>query len=247
MAPIQFLIPLFASVLQAGLGGALAENARAREANEQRAMLRQRREQLQPLIDRLREAKDYFDLDEQFTRDFSRASNQLTAQAASTGMTNAGTGGLDNVRSDLLAAGLAQLAQAKQQDEARRQELLAQLLSDVSLYGGTPDENVASATLLGGLLGGVQGVGSNLASYFSTDKGMERLAEYLGGGGAAPSVVSDNAVIERAPATTASSWSPSYPDDLGLAASPLAARPRISAPRGLGTTNAMYYNLGLGR
>lgn len=240
MAPIQFLIPLFASVLQAGLSGALAENARAREANEQRAMLRQRREQLQPLIDQLREAKDYFDLDEQFTRDFSRASNQLTAQAASTGMTNAGTGGLDNVRSDLLAAGLAQLAQAKQQDEARRQELLAQLLSDVSLYGGTPDENVASATLLGGLLGGIQGVGSNFASYFGTDKGMDRLAEYLSGGsGTGSSFLSDEAVIERAP--TASTWAPSYPDNIGLAASPLAARRTSFAG-----PSRNYYNLGLG-
>lgn len=192
MAPIQFLIPLFASILQSGMQGALAENARAREVNEQRAMLRQRREALQPLIDRLSEAKDYFDLDEQFTRDFSRASNELTAQAASSGMTNAGTGGLDHVRGDVLAAGLAQLAQAKQQDENRRQELLAQLLSDVSLYGGLPDESVASATLLGGLLGGVQGVGSNLASYFSTDKGMERLADYLGGGQSQNTIDMDN-------------------------------------------------------
>lgn len=237
MAPIQFLIPLFASILQSGMQGALAENARAREVNEQRAMLRQRREALQPLIDRLSEAKDYFDLDEQFTRDFSRASNELTAQAASTGMTNAGTGGLDHVRGDVLAAGLAQLAQAKQQDENRRQELLAQLLSDVSLYGGLPDENVASATLLGGLLGGVQGVGSNLASYFSTDKGMERLAGYLGGGQSQNTIDLDNVGL----ADLFGAGGVQNQAALGMNRNQLAA-PR--APYAGPSRN--YYNLGLG-
>lgn len=184
---LQFLLPLFASVLQGAMAHGLAENARAREGNQQAALFRRRREELQPLIDRLNEARDYFDLDEQFVRDFSRASNQLTAQSASTGMMNAGTGGLDHVRGDLMASGLAELALAKQQDDARRQELLAQLLSDPSLYAGdVPDENVAGATALGALLGGVTGAGSNLASYFSTEAGMKNLASWLGGGQQAP-------------------------------------------------------------
>lgn len=179
---IQFLVPLFASILQGSLAGALSENARARQENALLEQRRARRQELQPLIDKLTEVKDYFDLDEQFTRDFSRAANQLSAQAAQTGMTNAGTGGLDHVRGDTLAAGLAQLALAKQQDEARRQQLLAELLSDTSLYEGMqPDNNVGLDTLLGGLLGGAMGAGSNLASYFSSEAGMQNLASWLGG------------------------------------------------------------------
>lgn len=180
--PITFLVPLFASILQGSLAGGLGENARARQENTLLAQRRARRQQLQPLIDKLTEVKDYFDLDEQFTRDFSRAANQLSAQAAQTGMTNAGTGGLDHVRGDTLAAGLAQLALAKQQDEARRQQLLAELLSDTSLYEGMqPDNNVGLDTLLGGLLGGAMGAGSNLASYFGTEAGMQALSDWLGG------------------------------------------------------------------
>lgn len=187
MAPIQFLLPLFTSVLQGMLGHGLAENARAREQNQLLQQRRARREELQPLIDQLREAGDYINMDEQFVRDFSRASNQLTAQAASTGMTNAGTGGLDHARGDLLASGLAQLAQAKQADEARKQQLLAQILSDSSLYEGmAPDENVLGSTLLGGLLGGVTGAADNVSSYFSSEAGMKALADWLGGSQGAP-------------------------------------------------------------
>lgn len=182
---VQFLVPLFANILSGMIGHGLAENSRAREANELRAQSRAKREALQPIINRLNQAADTFDMDEQFVRDFSRAANQLTAQSAGTGMTNAGTGGLDQVRGDLLTSGLAQLAQAKSQQDMQRQQLLAQLLSDDSLYGGVGgDENVLGATLLGGLLGGVQGGVGNLNSYLSSESGMKALQDWLGGLGA---------------------------------------------------------------
>lgn len=182
---VQFLVPLFANILSGMIGHGLAENSRAREANELRAQSRAKREALQPIINRLNQAADTFDMDEQFVRDFSRAANQLTAQSASTGMTNAGTGGLDSVRGDLLASGLAQLAQAKSQQDMQRQQLLAQLLSDDSLYGGVGgDENVAGATLLGGLLGGVAGGTANLNSYLSSAPGLAALMSAFGAGDA---------------------------------------------------------------
>ena len=240
MAPISFLLPLFASILQGAIGHGLAENSRAREQNQLNAQRRARREELQPLINRLRETKDYFDLDEQFTRDFSRASNQLTAQAQSTGMTNAGTGGLDYNRGDLLASGLAQLAQAKQQDESRRQQLLAQLLSDHSLYEDmAQDENVLGATLLGGLLGGVSGGVKNLSEYFSSEAGLKSLTGALGGnnegdGGSLQDTMDDTG---RSATSYLEEWAAKYgkPSNRGGQA------PQLAAPRQ--STYAPYYSL----
>jgi len=170
---IEFVLPMIASILQSAIGQGLAANQAANARNEQIKMARERRQELQPIIDSLRKARDYFGVEEQLVRDFSRASDQMAAQSAQTGMTNAGSGGLDANRSDLLGSMLAQLAQYKAGEEAQRQQLLAELLSDPSLYAGSLEEsNVGGQTLLGGLLGGVAGAGSQLNAYLSTPEGI---------------------------------------------------------------------------
>lgn len=201
---IQFLLPLFASVLQGAIGGGLqaSEAARANETN--RRMMMAKREQLMPIIEKLREAKDYFDMEEQLVRDFSRASNQMNAQAAQSGMTNAGSGGLDANRADLLGAMIAQLSQVKAADEAQRRQQLISLLSDDAMYANEiPVEDPLTSGLLGALLGGVSGAGSNLAAYLGSEAGMAQLGKVFGASdtpgvkngrvavGAGPSVAGD--------------------------------------------------------
>ena len=172
----QIILPIVASILQGGIGSALSANAASQENNRNRLISQARRAELQPLIERLKEARDYFGVEEQFTRDFSRASNQMAAQSAQTGMTNAGSGGLDQVRGDMLASGLAQLAQYKTGVEQKDERLLAEILSDPSLYGGVvPEENTGRQTLLGALGGGAAGLGSVFNSFLSTPEGMQAL------------------------------------------------------------------------
>lgn len=182
MPGIEFVLPMIASILQSAIGQGLAANQAANARNEQIKMARERRRELQPIIDSLRKARDYFGVEEQLVRDFSRASDQMAAQAAQTGMTNAGSGGLDANRSDLLGSMLAQLAQYKAGEEAQRQQMLAELLADPSLYAGSLSESpVGGQTVLGGLLGGVAGAGSQLNAYLSTPEGIGILQSLLGG------------------------------------------------------------------
>lgn len=173
---LEFFLPLIANILQGGVANAVHAGQAARANNENARLARLRRRELQPLIDSLRQARDHTQLEEQLVRDFSRASDQMAAQGAQTGMTNAGSGGLDQVRRDTLGAMLAQLAQVKAQDDAQRQALLADLLSDPLLYEGErPSENVGLTALLGGLGGGLAGAGSTLSSFLSTKEGIEVL------------------------------------------------------------------------
>lgn len=177
----QVILPLAASLIQGGIAGGLQANQAARENKRNRLIARMRRKELQPLIDRLREARDYFGVEEHFVRDFSRASDQMAAQKAQSGMTDAGSGGLDQVRADALGAGLASLAQFKAQEDARRQQLLAQILSDPSLYAGNvPAENGSAQTMWGALGGGAAGLGSALNSFISTEEGMAALGSLFG-------------------------------------------------------------------
>ena len=181
--PIQFFLPLITSMLQAGMAGGMQANAATRENNEQARLARMRREELQPLLDRLMGGANHFGVEENLVRDFSRASDQMAAQAASTGMTNAGSGGLDHNRSDLLGGLLAELAQFKTQEQAQRDQLVAALLSDPSMYDGfRQDGNVGGNTLLGILGGGLAGAGSILPAFLSTPEGIAILSG-LGGGG----------------------------------------------------------------
>lgn len=173
----EVILPLAASFLQGAIGSGIQANQAARENERNRLVMQMRRSELQPIIDRLRKARDYFGVDEQFVRDFSRASDQANQQAAQSGMTNAGRGGLDQVQGDLLASGLAELARFKTQDDMQREQMLAQILSDPTLYGGQlPPENVGAQTAWGALGGGVAGLGSALNSFISTDEGMAALA-----------------------------------------------------------------------
>lgn len=178
---LQFLLPLFASVLQGAIGGGLQASETAKQNETQRRMMMAKREQLQPIIDKLQQTRDYFDMEEQLARDFSRASDQMTAQAAQSGMTNAGSGGLDANRADLLGSMIAQLAQAKLADEAQRRQQLVQLLSDDSVYANeiNPEDPLTSG-LMGALLGGVSGAGSNLAAYLGSEAGIGLLGQALG-------------------------------------------------------------------
>lgn len=223
--PITFIVPMLASILQGAIGHGLAANQAANERNEQIRMARARREELQPIIDKLREAGDFFNMEEQLARDLGRAANQIDATAAQTGMTNAGAGGADAVRADLLGGMIAQLAQAKQADEMQRTQLLAEILSDPSLQvAGLTEGNVAGQSILGALLGGATGAATQLSSYLSSEAGIELLK----GLGKKNTNIDDMGLEDifgpggrrGAGGQAANAWSPSYPDQLGLAASP---------------------------
>lgn len=231
--PITFIVPMLASILQGAIGHGLAANQAANERNEQIRMARARREELQPIIDKLREAGDFFNMEEQLARDLGRAANQIDATAAQTGMTNAGAGGADAVRADLLGGMIAQLAQAKQADEMQRTQLLAEILSDPSLQvAGLTEGNVAGQSILGALLGGATGAGTQLSSYLSSEEGIELLkglgkkdgtVSYEMGPSSRQGDYLDRMIgfdVSAAQNRRGSAWSPSYPDHLGLAASP---------------------------
>lgn len=246
---IEFVLPMIASILQSAIGQGLAANQAANARNEQIKMARERRQELQPIIDSLRKARDYFGVEEQLVRDFSRASDQMAAQSAQTGMTNAGSGGLDANRSDLLGSMLAQLAQYKAGEEAQRQQLLAELLSDPSLYAGSLEEsNVGGQTLLAGLLGGAAGASTQLNAYLSTPEGIGILQNLGKKPGPetpyipevrppSPAVNMDLAgpAIRRLPSLTGPTIAPRTPTPMGIMSQPAAA------PNGVSS----YYNTGL--
>lgn len=172
----EIILPIAASIIQGAIGQGMAARGAAQENQRQSEIARMRRQELQPIIERLRKARDYFGMEESLVRDFSRAADQMNAQSAQTGMTNAGSGGLDRNRSDLLGAMLAQLAQFKDQDDLQRQQLLAQLVGDASLYAdaGAPID-VGQQTLWGALGGMAAGAGSALNAFISTEEGLNAL------------------------------------------------------------------------
>src|SRR5690606_25211548 len=173
---IEFLLPLLANILQGGIANAIQAGQTSRLNNEQIRLARLRREELQPLIDQLRTARDFTQHEEQLVRDFSRASDQMAAQSAQSGMTNAGSGGLDQVRRDTLGSMIASLAQVKAQDDMQRQQMLAQILSDPSLYAGEHAMfNPGVDAGLGGLGGLLAGAGSTLSAFLSTPEGIKIL------------------------------------------------------------------------
>jgi hypothetical protein len=178
----EIILPIVANIIQGGLAGGMSASAAARENNRQSEISRLRRAELQPIIDQLRQARDYFGVEENLVRDFSRSADQMAAQSAQTGMTNAGSGGLDRGRADVLGAMLAGLAQFKDQDDFQRQQLLAQLVGDPSLYndaGG--NENASSAGMMGALLGGAGGAGSALNAFIGTKEGLAAFGKLFQG------------------------------------------------------------------
>lgn len=177
----QVILPIAANLIQGAISGGMQARAAGRENNRQRLAARMRRSELQPIIDRLSQARDYFGVEEQFVRDFSRSADQMAAQSSQSGMTNAGRGGLDQLRRDELGTGLAALAQYKTQNEMARQQMLAQILSDPSLYAGVGEaDNVGAQTLWGALGGGAAGVGSALTAFLGTEEGMAALGSMFG-------------------------------------------------------------------
>lgn len=176
---------MIASILQGGVGNALASGQATRINNQNIRLAQLRRQEMQPLIDQLRTSGNYAPMEEQLVRDFSRASDQMAAQSAQTGMTNAGSGGLDQVRADLLGSMIASMAQVKAQDEAQRQQLLASILQDPTLFEGErPMGNVGLDALLGGIGGAFAGAGSILPSFLQTKEGVEVLRDAFGQSGA---------------------------------------------------------------
>ena len=174
--PWEIILPIAASIIQGAIGHGMSARGAAQENQRQSEIAQMRREELRPIIERLRKARDYFGMEENLVRDFSRAADQMAAQSAQTGMTNAGSGGLDRNRGDLLGAMLAQLAQFKEQDDLQREQLLAQLVGDPSLYAdaGAPI-NVGAQTMWGALGGAAAGAGSALNSFLSTPEGLDAL------------------------------------------------------------------------
>lgn len=172
----EVIIPIAANIIQGMLAGGMNARSASRENLRQSEIAQMRREELRPIIERLRKARDFFGAEENLVRDFSRAADQMAAQSAQTGMTNAGSGGLDRNRADLLGAMIAELAQFKDQDQLQREQLLAQLVGDPSLYADAgPAVNVGTDTFWGGLAGGAAGAGSALNAFLSTPEGLEAL------------------------------------------------------------------------
>src|SRR5690606_21281315 len=89
---IEFFLPLMAGILQEGIGQAIAAGRTARLNNQNIRLAQLRRQELQPLIDSLRQARDFTQMEEQLVRDFTRASDQMAAERAQRGMTAAEIG-----------------------------------------------------------------------------------------------------------------------------------------------------------
>lgn len=202
---IEFLLPLLANILQGGIANAIQAGQTSRLNNEQIRLARLRREELQPLIDQLRTARDFTGMEEQLVRDFSRASDQMAAQSAQTGTTNAGSGGLDQVRRDTLGGMIAQLAQTKMADDLQRKQMLAELLSDPSLYAGEHAMfNPGLDAALGGLGGALAGAGSTLSAFLATPDGIKILQGLGQSQGQAPGTLGVNMGIHPVAAASQS-------------------------------------------
>ncbi len=165
---IEFFLPVIANMIQGAAASGMA-NAQAREDTR---LARMRRAELQPLIDRLRKPTDFTGLEEGMLRDFSRASDQMAAESAMSGMTGAGRGGLDHRRSDMLGQIIAALAEARMTDDQQKQYMLAQLLSDPSMYEGERQGPSMGTSLFGGAMGGL---GAILPAFLSTQEGLDIL------------------------------------------------------------------------
>ncbi len=192
---LQFLLPLFTSLASSGIGGALAAGTTSAANKREAEMAELRRAMLMRMkADILGGAQGAGDaMDQQAIRDFSRASDQIGAQAASTGMTNAGRGGQDALQAETLGALLAQLAQAKQQDDLQRQQLVTQLINDPSFTIPDPDSINVGADSFHGLLGGLASGGLNtMASFMGTDTGMQMLMDMFGGANGGTSKATGN-------------------------------------------------------
>lgn len=174
-------LPLILTTLGGAASGGLGAYQASREARRQDQLSSMRRSELQPLIDDLLSPGDYFGMEENLVRNFTRAADQMAAQGASTGMMNAGSGGLDHQRRDTLGSMIAELSQFQAQDQLQRKQMAAQLLSDPSLYS-TGADNVTGDTILGALGGALGGASSGISSYLSTPEGLAALQELFGGG-----------------------------------------------------------------
>lgn len=201
----EIILPIAANIIQGALASGLSARGAAQENLRQSEIARMRREELRPIIERLRKARDYFGMEENLVRDFSRAADQMAAQSAQAGMTNAGSGGLDHNRRDLLGAMLAELATVKNQDELQRQQLLAQLVGDASLYADAgPAINVGADTFWAGLGGAAAGAGSALNAFLSTPEGLAALSGLF----SPETVVKDYSNATRPKATALPKWTP---------------------------------------
>lgn len=173
---IEFVLPIVAGLVQGAAASGLGAWQSGTEENRRRELARIRRAELQPLIDSLREARDWTGVEENLVRNFSRAADQMAAESAQSGMTGAGRGGLDARRSDILGQLVAQLSEAQMADQRDRETMLAQLLSDPSLYEGELGRtNVGGQTLAGMLAGGLAGAGAVLPAFLSTPEGLDVL------------------------------------------------------------------------
>lgn len=173
---IEFVLPIVAGLVQGAAASGLQAWQSGTEANRMRELSRIRRAELQPLIDSLRQARDWTGAEENLVRNFSRAADQMAAESAQAGMTGAGRGGLDARRSDILGQLVAQLSEAQMADEREREMMLAQLLSDPSLYEGElANVNVGGQSLAAMLAGGLAGAGSVLPAFLSTEEGLDVL------------------------------------------------------------------------
>ena len=237
----EVIIPIAANIIQGMLAGGMNARSASRENLRQSEIAQMRREELRPIIERLRKARDFFGAEENLVRDFSRAADQMAAQSAQTGMTNAGSGGLDRNRADLLGAMIAELAQFKDQDQLQREQLLAQLVGDPSLYADAgPAINVGTDTFWGGLAGGAAGAGSALNAFLSTPEGLEALGA-LFSPSSADTTVADDKVY-----TTKFTPAPSRQPRRDTSNHPYTYANRSQRTAGVGSSPAIYGGGGSG-
>lgn len=168
---IPFIPMLFAGLLKgagSAFGAASAESANKRNATG--AALR--RQGFLKLIEKINN-RDLSGLDAQASDVFSRASDQIDASAAARGVRRAPNAGASRAQSEAFSQVLANLAQARAEDQRQAQSLEANIRSDESF--GVPDPSTFDPTragLLAGLGGFAGGAGETLGNFLGTDAGL---------------------------------------------------------------------------
>lgn len=205
---LQFLLPLITSMATSAIGGAVSAGTASSANRRQAEAARSKREIVERMMREVRGGAGgaRAALDEQATRDFSRAADQVGAQSAAAGMTNAGRGGQDALQAETLGGILAALAEAKNQDDLQRKQLLANMINDPAFSVPNPESfNPGSDALLGGLGGLASGGLNTMASMMGTEAGMGMLMDLFGGGGGADIVTGDTSMTGRE-ANTRRQW-----------------------------------------
>lgn len=176
-------IPIAIAALLGGGASAIASGRQARQqaADNRRAATgaQDRRERLLEIIGQINN-RDLSGLDAQASNVFSRAANQIEANTAQRGVRNAPNAGAPRALNQTMAQVLANLAEARAQDQRQAQALIAQILGDESFGVVDPSQlpspgNAGLIAGLGGFLGGAgQTVSNALGAGLFTPSGQQQ-------------------------------------------------------------------------